>query len=218
MSSRRRLPAADSMPKACATGLLAMQTSRGSSRRPTPPRRQASTAYPASSSAARSPCRARSRRSIWRRQSITPCGNTPSAKPPNKPIPSGRLGWLGERHQVAQDRQSPAQARLGLLPIVEEHDLHVGPHPCGAALIANEGHQAIGIGKGTIAERDHRAFGTGLDPFDVGLPAERLDADDLQKVLDFCRKRPETIDQLGPECFDLAFIIDLGEPQVEREP
>ena len=45
-----------------------------------------------------------------------------------------RLGGLGDPHQVAQDRRRALEALLGLLPVVEEHDLHVGPHaragPC----------------------------------------------------------------------------------------
>src|SRR5260370_22677884 len=101
---------------------------------------------------------------------------------------SSRLGWLGERHQIAQDCRSPAQALLGFFPIVEEHDLHVGPHPRGATLIVDEGNQAVWIGESIIAERNHRAFGTGFDLLHIRLPAEHLAADDLEQVLDFQRE------------------------------
>ena len=37
-----------------------------------------------------------------------------------------------------------------------------------------------------------------------------------EQVIDFVRHRTETVDQLGAEGIDLAFIVDLSEPSVKR--
>ena len=86
------------------------------------------------------------------------------------------------------------------------------------ALLADEGDQALRIGEGVVAERQHRALRPGLDLLDIGAPAQRLDGDDLQQVLDLLRQRAEAVDQLGAERLDLLLVLDLGEPPVEREP
>src|SRR6202022_2037458 len=39
-----------------------------------------------------------------------------------------------------------------------------------------------------------------------------------EEVLDFERKRSEAVDQLGTEGLDLALIVDLGEPSIQRQP
>src|SRR5436190_1508018 len=73
---------------------------------------------------------------------------------------SSRRGGLRQCCEVAQNRCGAAQALLRLLPVVEQDNLHVGAHARGSPLIADEGDQAVGIGEGTVAEGDHRAFRT----------------------------------------------------------
>ena len=126
---------------------------------------------------------------------------------------SRRLGALGDPDQAAQDRGRTLEALLRLLPIVEQHDLHVRPHARSGPLLANEGDQALGIGECIVAERDHRALGPGFDLLDIGAPAQRLDGDDLQQMLDLDRQRAEAVGKLGAECLDLALVLDLGEPR-----
>ncbi len=92
-----------------------------------------------------------------------------------------RLGLLGDANEIAQHRRGAVQALAGLLPVVEQHDLHVGPHPRRRALLADEGDQAFRIGEGAVAERQHRALRPGLDLLDVGAAAQRLDGDDLKR-------------------------------------
>ena len=39
-----------------------------------------------------------------------------------------------------------------------------------------------------------------------------------EEILDLLRQRAEAVDELGAEAFDVAVVLDLGEPAVEREP
>ena len=130
-------------------------------------------------------------------------------------LPSGSLCWLCERHQAAQDGRGAAQPRLWIFPIVEEYNFHVGPYAGRRALLADERHEAVRIGKDIVAERYHRAFRSGLDLLHVGLAAKRFDRNDLQQVLDFLGQRPKTIDQLGSKRLDLALILDFGKAAIK---
>src|SRR5256886_3751890 len=193
------------------------------------PRKQASTACPASFSAAALPYRARKRPNISRKRSSAQRTNTPTARRPNKALSAGarrlaaratsscRLGRLGQRHQAAQDGRGSAQTLLGIFPIVEEDNLHIGPHPRRRALIADKGDEPVGIGEGVVAERHHRTLGPGLDLLHIGLPAERFDRDDLEEMLNLLRQRPETVDQLGCEGLDVALILDFSKAPIERK-
>src|SRR5215813_9791972 len=102
-----------------------------------------------------------------------------------------RLWRLRERHKVAQNGVCSTQARVGIFPIVEKDDLHIGPHPSGWAEISDEDDKPIRIGKSIITERHYRSLGPGLDLFHIGLPAERLDRHDLEEVLDLLGQRSE---------------------------
>src|SRR5499427_10914123 len=188
------------------------------------PRKQASTACPASFSAAALPYRARKRPNTSRKRSSAQRTNTPTAQRPNKALCTGRtaascrLGRLSQRHQAAQDGRGSAQTRLGILPIVEEDNLHIGPHPRRRALIADKGDEPVGIGEGVVAERHHRTLGPGLDLLHIGPPAEQFDRDDLEEMLDLLRQRPETIDQLGCKGLDVALVLDFSKAPIERKP
>src|ERR1700682_2389656 len=50
---------------------------------------------------------------------------------------SRRLGGSRQPRQAAQDRHGSLQALLGLLPVVEEHDLHIGPDLGVRSLLAD---------------------------------------------------------------------------------
>src|SRR5262245_50512970 len=96
---------------------------------------------------------------------------------------SRRLGGLGEVHEAVQDLHRALEAGVGLLPVLEEHDLHVGAHARRGAAVADIAHEAIGIGERIVAEGQHRALRAGLDLLHVGAPAQRLDGDDLEQML-----------------------------------
>ena len=64
-------------------------------------------------------------------------------------------------------------------------------------------HQPGRIGEGIVAERDDDALRPGVDLFDMRLPAERLDRDELHQLSDLRRQRSETVDHLGGEALDL---------------
>src|SRR5262249_26265162 len=150
--------------------------------RPMPPRKQASTACPASFSAAALPYRGLNRPNISRKRSSAQRTNTPTARRPNKPLCVGarrlaarapsscRLGRVGQRHQAAEDGGGPAQPRLGIFQIVEEDTLHSGPPPRRGALIGDKGDEPVGIGEGVVAERHPRPLGPGLDLLHIGPP------------------------------------------------
>src|SRR5262249_52995199 len=183
------------------------------------PRTRESTACPASFSAAALPYKARRHPNISRKRSSVRQPNTPTARRPNKAPSAGarrlaaraassrRLGRLRQRHQAAQDGRGSAQARLGIFPLVEKDNLHIGPHPRRRALIADKGDKPVGIGEDIVAERHHRPLGPGLDLLHIGLPAKRFDRDDLEEMLDLLRQWPETVDQLGPHGLALAPVL-----------
>ena len=81
----------------------------------------------------------------------------------------------------------------------------------------DEADEAIRIGKTVVAERDERSLGAGLDLLHIGLAAKRFDRDDLQEVLDLRRQRPEPVHQFGAERFDLALILQFGEPTIKSK-
>ncbi len=157
--------------------------------------------------------RARSRGDAGRRRRI-------GGKDNNRPADFllGRRGGRGKRNEAAQNRRRTLETLLRLFPVVEEHDLHVGPHARGRSLLADIGDQALRIGEDVVAEGEHRALRPGLDLLDIGPPAQRLDGHDLEQVLDLLRQRPEAVDQFGAEGVDLALVLEVGKPAVEREP
>jgi hypothetical protein len=85
--------------------------------------------------------------------------------------PSRRLGGLRQTRQAAQDRGRAFEPLLGRRPVLEEYDLLVGPHARLRSLLADEGDEPIRVGEAVIAEGDHRALGSGLDPLHIGAPA-----------------------------------------------
>src|ERR1700730_2434012 len=72
---------------------------------------------------------------------------------------SRRLGGSGQPRQAAQDRHGSLQALLRPLPVVEEHDLHIGPDLGIRPLLMDEADEPLRIGEGIVAERDDRALG-----------------------------------------------------------
>ena len=86
------------------------------------------------------------------------------------------------------------------------------------ALLADKGDQPVRIGENIVAERQHHALRPGLELLDIGAAAQRLDRHHLQQMLDLARQRAEAVDQFGGKAFDVALVLDFGEPPVEREP
>ena len=134
----------------------------------------------------------------------------PPLSAPRRPTFAGRRsGGIGPAHaaffcsaiatSVRRIRLVPLSRCSGLLPVVEEHDPHVGAHLRGRPLLADVGDKPFRIGEHVVAERQHRALRPGVDLLDIGAPAQRLDGDDLEQVLHFLRQRAEAVDQLRRE-------------------
>src|SRR3954469_16337746 len=156
----------------------------------------------------------RGRRRWWARRAISFITSTLCLAPLPTLGDAGnflrRLRWLRDPHEVAQDRRGALEARLRLLPVVEEHDLHVRPHAGVGAFVADVGDQAFGVGEGIVAEGDHRALWSSVDLLHIGAAREGLDRNDLQQVIDLARQRAEAIRKLGAKRFDLVLVLDLG--------
>lgn len=85
-----------------------------------------------------------------------------------------------------------------------------------APAVGDKPNEADRVGEYIVAETNCAAFRPGIDLLDLRHMAEKLDADDLQQMLDLDGDGSETVDHLGGEAFDLARILELGEAPVER--
>ena len=136
----------------------------------------------------------------------------------------GGLRLLGDSRELPQDRGGAFKPLLRPFPFVEKHQLlvprvlRIAAHAHTRSLLADEDDQAFRIGEDIVAERQHDTLRSGLDLFDIGAAAERLDRHDLQEMLDLFGQRTEAVDQFGGESFDVPFVFDFGQPPVEREP
>src|SRR5579863_630990 len=125
---------------------------------------------------------------------------------------------LRDRDQRPQNPGGAFQPLGRRVPFVEEHDLHVRADASAFGVLGDVGDQAFGIGEDVVAQREHRAFRADFDALDIGAPAQRFNADDLEKMLHLLGQRAEAVDQFGAERLDVAVVLELGEAAVEREP
>src|SRR6185312_10180435 len=86
----------------------------------------------------------------------------------------------------------------------------------GAGVFVDQAYERHRVGKLVAAEGDGAALGTGVDLLDQRQAAELLDGDDLEKLFDLLRQRPETVDQFGGEAVDVLARLDRGQAAVER--
>src|SRR6185295_10066535 len=183
------------MPRKRERGSRATRTSLWCRKQPSAPRKLASKACRSSSSAVSSRCRARKRRKISPRRSITRCKRSLPGKRRSKfqardlirkPVPTfrdhalRRLRPLRDRRELTHDCRGALEAILGLLPVLEEHDLHIGSHACGRAFLLDEGDQPFRIGKLVVTELKHRTLRAGIDLRHIGAATQRFDADDVE--------------------------------------
>src|SRR5208337_5653308 len=70
---------------------------------------------------------------------------------------------------------------------------------------------------GILAKRNDDALWPRFDLFDMRLPAQSLDRDQLHQLLDFAGQWPKTVDQLGRETLDLGIGLQRREAAVEAE-
>src|SRR5258708_20107716 len=120
-----------------------------------------------------------------------------------------RLAVLGETGELAHDFGRAHQALFRRLPFLEEHDLHVRTNLRGLAVLADEIHQPIRLGELVVAEGDDSSLGAGIDLFDVGATAIRLDRCDLEQIAHLVRQYAEAIAQFGGEILDLAVGVAI---------
>src|SRR5690606_36058259 len=66
-----------------------------------------------------------------------------------------------------------------------------------------------------VAELNDNALRPGIQLLDISNAAERLNVDDLEKMLHFFRQRAETVDHFSAETVDLADIGKLAKPAVK---
>ncbi len=97
------------------------------------------------------------------------------------------LPLLRNPDQRPQNVGRALEPLLRRVPFVEEHDFLIGPHPRADRMLGDVGNQPVGIGEDVVAQREHRAFRADLDALDIGAPAQRLDGDDLEQMLDLFR-------------------------------
>src|ERR1700687_653764 len=88
---------------------------------------------------------------------------------------SGLLDLAGDLDQTAEQIAGAVQPFLRRLPIGVIDEPVVGLQLDARALLANEGDEALRIGKTLVAEGDDGALRPGIDLLDASLPAQRLD-------------------------------------------
>ena len=95
----------------------------------------------------------------------------------------------------------------------------VGMQDCASFPLAlDESNEPRRIGEAVVAKYDGGAARPGLQPFDTGRAAVKLDSHHAKQVLRFLRQRTETIDQLRGKGFYVGSAFDLTETAVESEP
>src|SRR5450432_629346 len=87
---------------------------------------------------------------------------------------SRRLPILGEVGELAQHLGGTHQPLLRRFPFLEEHHLHVGPHPCRLSMLADEIDQPVRLRELVVAESDDNALRPGIDLLDIGSSAIAL--------------------------------------------
>src|SRR5260370_24269983 len=85
-----------------------------------------------------------------------------------------RLAVLGEVGELAQDFGGAGEALLRRLPFLEKHHLHVRPHSCRLAVLADEIDQAVRMRELVVAEGDDSALRPGIYLLDIGAAAIAL--------------------------------------------
>src|SRR5260370_10701967 len=86
-----------------------------------------------------------------------------------------RLAVFGEVGKLAQDFGGAGQTFLRRLPFLEEHNLHVRPHPGRLAVLADEIDQAFRLRELVVAQRDHGPLRPRIDLLDLGAAAIALE-------------------------------------------
>ena len=82
-------------------------------------------------------------------------------------------------------------------------------------LAGNPFQQFRRIGEFTVAELNHQALWTGIEFLDIGCPAQPLDEDDFQKVINFLRQLPEPVDHLSCKGIDLLCLGYIGQTTIQ---
>src|SRR4029078_12716689 len=103
----------------------------------------------------------------------------------------------------------------GRLPVLEEHDLNVRPHLRRLAVLPDEEHETVRMGKGIVAEEDNGALRACVDLLDIGAPAIRLYRRDLEQISHLVRQHAEAAAQLGGEIVNLLIGVEIGEPAIK---
>ena len=108
-----------------------------------------------------------------------------------------------QARQLRHHHGGSGQPLLRGRPIANEDHTLVRPDLGERALFADEPHQTVRIGEFPLAELDHHTLRSGIELLDIGLAAEGLDVDDLEKVFDLVGQTAEPVDQFGAEGVDL---------------
>src|ERR1700690_3798454 len=111
-----------------------------------------------------------------------PCSSGSTTKAAAWRRKSSRLAVLGEIGELAQDFGRAHQTFFRRFPFLEEHHLHVGPHPRSLAVLTDEIDKPIRLREFVVAEGDHRALRPGIDLLDIGFSAIGLDCCDLEEI------------------------------------
>ena len=128
---------------------------------------------------------------------------------------SRRLAVLGEIGELTQDFGGAGQAFLRRLPFLEEHHLHVRPHPCRLTVLADEIDQAFRLSELAFAEGDHRALWSGVDLLHIGAAAIGFNRRNLEEIANLIRQHAEAVALFSGEILDLVVSFEIGQPAVE---
>ena len=112
----------------------------------------------------------------------------------------------------------PASRSSSLSKSSVDDDAHVGADAGAVALRGDPSDQRRRIGEGFVAEGERQALRAGLELFDIGAAAQRLDLHQAEQQPDFRRRRAEAVDDLGAHRVDLALVLERREAAIEREP
>ncbi len=94
----------------------------------------------------------------------------------------------------------------------------VGAQFCRARLTGDEADKPGGIGEGVVAEVDRRPLWSCIQLVDVRGPAQPLDGDHIEQVVDFAGKRSEAIDHLRCDLLDPGFVRHMRETAIQVQP
>src|SRR5688572_25228162 len=115
----------------------------------------------------------------------------------------------GDPSQAGRNLQGSVETVFRVWPIARDDQLAVRPQLRGSLQPIDIAEQARQVGKAALREGNQRAFWSDVELGDHRLLCIELGLDDLQQVLRFVWKLPETVDQLGGEGLHALLVVEV---------